>query len=88
MKHQVRKRYGLEYQQWVDIRTAPCGICGSTKDICVDHCHTTGRVRGALCRACNAAIGALGDTIEGLMRAVRYLERSVACEPNPEVRGP
>jgi hypothetical protein len=56
-----------------------CDCCG--KDIsgvqrrCVDHDHLTGRIRGALCHSCNLGIGMLGDSIEGVMNAVRYLKK-------------
>ena len=42
----------------------------------IDHCHSTGKVRGLLCNRCNTGIGSLGDTAEGVMRAVLYLERT------------
>ena len=44
-------------------------------DAQIDHDHLTGRVRGLLCRPCNTSIGQLGDTIEGLERAITYLRR-------------
>ena len=54
-----------------------CACCGTDKPggkgWCVDHDHATGRVRGILCFNCNFAIGKLGDTLEGVLRAVRYL---------------
>lgn len=40
----------------------------------IDHCHETGNYRGILCVKCNASIGSLGDSVEGLMRAVNYLK--------------
>jgi hypothetical protein len=40
----------------------------------IDHCHATGKVRGILCGGCNHAIGKLGDTLEGVLRAVEYLK--------------
>jgi hypothetical protein len=40
---------------------------------CVDHCHTTGRVRGLLCQGCNVAIGFLEDKV-WLNGAWRYLQ--------------
>lgn len=43
----------------------------------LDHDHTTGRFRGWLCSTCNSGIGKLGDSIEGVRRALAYLERSI-----------
>ena len=41
----------------------------------IDHCHNTGKVRGILCWSCNTGIGHLGDTVEGLTNALRYLNK-------------
>ena len=42
----------------------------------IDHDHSTGAFRGWLCRRCNVGIGLLGDSVEGLERAIRYLKRN------------
>lgn len=34
-----------------------CGLPGVAKDPVLDHCHTTGAVRGTLHRSCNALLG-------------------------------
>lgn len=44
----------------------------------VDHCHLSGLFRGWLCGHCNTSIGKFGDSIEGLMNAVRYLGRAAS----------
>lgn len=41
----------------------------------VDHDHRSGKIRGLLCGPCNTAIGVLGDTADGLRRALAYLEK-------------
>ena len=41
---------------------------------CVDHCHSTGMVRGLLCAKCNKGIGLLGDSAESLYKAFKYLK--------------
>jgi len=41
----------------------------------VDHDHETGEIRGLLCSPCNRGIGFLGDSSEGVRRALAYLER-------------
>ena len=52
----------------------PCDCCGkTTKKLIYDHCHETKKFRGWLCYQCNTAIGNLGDSLGGVMKAVRYL---------------
>ena len=53
---------------------APCDCCGrKMEEPNFDHCHETNTFRGWLCKDCNTAIGKLGDNLEGLMKAVKYL---------------
>ena len=57
----------------------PCAICGEIKPLVLDHCHQTGQLRGYICRADNRALGMLGgqkygDSVEGVLRAVKYLQ--------------
>lgn len=47
-------------------------LCGSD-NLVVDHDHETGIVRGMLCQSHNKAIGMLGDSVEGVQRALDYL---------------
>jgi len=55
-----------------------CGICDQRlyskryKAFAVDHCHTTGRIRGLLCTRCNTAIGLLKDDPIALQRAIEW----------------
>jgi hypothetical protein len=56
-----------------------CAICKETigkfsRKINIDHDHKTNVVRGILCSGCNTGLGQLGDTVEGLKRALAYLE--------------
>lgn len=63
-----------------------CAICGRTpngvgrnqKRLHVDHDHATGEVRGLLCNRCNISLAGFGDTLEGVMRAVEYLRRTLS----------
>ena len=55
-----------------------CPICTTDLvpfgfDTCVDHCHDTDKVRGLLCRQCNAGIGSLREDLDNLERAKDYL---------------
>ena len=44
------------------------------KLLAVDHCHTTGKIRGLLCSKCNTAIGLLKEDLNLVLAAGVYLE--------------
>jgi hypothetical protein len=52
-----------------------CELCGRVESLCLDHDHVTQEFRGWLCPSCNTSLGGLGDSVEGLRRAIAYLER-------------
>ena len=54
-----------------------CLICGNEqdgKDLAIDHCHTTNKVRGLLCNSCNLGLGCFKDNLDILASAIKYLE--------------
>lgn len=51
-----------------------CEVCGSSDKICVDHCHDSGVVRGALCWTCNVALGHLKDNPSRIRALADYAE--------------
>ena len=66
---------------------AVCAICGVTEEqngkrLAVDHCHTTGVIRGLLCSACNTSLGKFKDSVELLQRAIQYLKDNNGNQPN------
>ncbi len=65
-----------------------CDICGESHTLSIDHCHTTGQLRGTLCRACNTALGLFRDSDTRLERAKLYLTswRSVHVATSSEHR--
>jgi hypothetical protein len=71
-----RRRRGLPEP----LRPKPthCECCGgnTARGLHLDHTHGTELFRGWLCSNCNTGIGKLGDNVEGLKRAITYLERS------------
>jgi hypothetical protein len=54
-----------------------CQICGKKPErLCLDHCHTTGKLRGMLCNACNSGLGFFKDNQQTLLSAVEYLKKN------------
>lgn len=62
----------------VDSLPNQCAICGSAKNICVDHDHKTRRLRGKLCAACNKGLGFFRDNPQLLRDAIAYLQQPPA----------
>jgi len=72
-------KYGIsreDYAQMLVDQNNQCGIC--KKEIgweaAVDHCHTTNKVRGLLCRKCNLGLGGFKDNIETIRKAIAYVK--------------
>lgn len=49
----------------------------------VDHCHSTGAVRGLLCSNCNIGLGKFWDDEKNLLNAVGYLRASATLQAQP-----
>lgn len=92
IKHQakeanVMRKYGVdlgEYTRLLSLQDGKCGICGSIisgRNATLDHCHTTGRLRGFLCGKCNSGLGMFNDRCDLLIKAVTYLSVSGAGAP-------
>lgn len=80
-KKHLKRSYGLsleEYNQMFEDQHGSCKICGVhqsqlAKPLFVDHCHTTGAVRGLLCTHCNFVLGYARDNPVILQSAINYL---------------
>jgi len=80
-RYVLKRRYGLTPETWTALLISQAGRCAICDNpMCrknephVDHDHDTKKVRGMLCSVCNTAIGQLGDSVDGLRRALAYLE--------------
>ena len=79
----LRYNFGLseeDYQQKLKAQCNTCAICNKSETenkqrLAVDHCHSTGIVRGLLCSQCNLALGLFTDSLEKLQSAKAYLEK-------------
>jgi len=72
------RHYGIEaetvHKMW-SAQDERCAICRTAlgRKFYIDHCHSTGRVRGLLCHYCNAGIGLFYDDPTRLAAAIEYL---------------
>jgi hypothetical protein len=73
-------KYGITPNKFLEMlaeQNGKCKICGTKpttqRGLHVDHCHTTGIVRGLLCHGCNVALGNMKEDPEILLKAVEYL---------------
>lgn len=80
--HLVRK-YGItisEYDDMLKKQGGGCAICKTSinqdyRNLVVDHCHKTNKVRGLLCSNCNRALGLFYDNIKTMENAIEYLNK-------------
>jgi hypothetical protein len=77
------KEFGIhadQYEVMLKEQNYVCAICHKSdicnRDLAVDHCHSTKKVRGLLCTNCNMALGKFQDDLQNLLNAVEYLKRN------------
>lgn len=76
----LKNKYGIseeEYSRLHELQNGKCAVCGKELDhnLCVDHDHKTGKIRGLLCDKCNLALGNVDDNLEILLKLIEYLRR-------------
>lgn len=78
----MKRKYGVtyeEYQSQITKQGGKCPLCfgeliGAWREPPIDHCHTTGKVRGVLCHGCNTSLHKLEKDISWADRAKAYIE--------------
>lgn len=83
--HKVRnamRRYRLtldEFERLWVLQGGLCALCGEpAKDkntLVIDHCHSTGVVRGFIHRTCNLLIGYADENSNLLEKAIAYIKK-------------
>lgn len=81
--YQMHKKYRIspeDYTTMLSSQGGVCAVCGgvnpSGRRLAIDHCHSTGKVRGLLCTNCNLICGHAGDSTEILEGVIKYLRNS------------
>lgn len=83
----LKRTYGISTDDYIKMwkqQDGKCAICesresairkesGVSYDLCVDHCHKTGKVRKLLCQSCNTGIGQLKDNPDLMLKAAKYI---------------
>lgn len=77
----LKNVYNLTKEQYSRLHSeqgGKCAICGIPetelkKNLCVDHDHKTGKIRGLLCTLCNQGLGSFKDNQSNVENALYYL---------------
>jgi hypothetical protein len=87
-KHYYKKKYSIDIDiipLLLEEQGNMCKICKTSihlkgtldaSQAVIDHCHTTGVVRGLLCNLCNMGLGSFKDNPDLLEEAKKYLKEN------------
>ena len=89
----LKKNYGIDTDQYNDMlkeQNYRCMVCnevetgrargGGFKCLSVDHCHTSGKIRGLLCSNCNSALGLLNEDRDRIHKLLEYIDNALDIE--------
>lgn len=75
-----KHKYGITFQEQANLWNDQGGRCASCStafaspaDADLDHCHSSGRIRAFLCRACNFTVGMCREDVDRLINVAEYL---------------
>ena len=76
----LRKKFGITLSAYLSMKEGQDGKCiickiKSKRNLCVDHDHKTGEIRGLLCLGCNTGLGNFKDNVNILSAAIKYLNK-------------
>ena len=69
----VKYKYGVTWQEYQQVISTGCLVCGSNVNLHLDHCHETGKVRGCLCFNCNISLGYMKESPVLIERLAEYI---------------
>lgn len=77
-EYNLKHLYNISIEDYTALVEKSIGLCQICRKkpkhkLFVDHCHTTGKIRGLLCRKCNIGLGMFEDNINILDNAKAYL---------------
>lgn len=90
------RKFGITIAQYDAMLAEQGGVCarchqppgeGRIKRLAVDHCHTTGVIRGLLCGPCTY-LGRLEANRDSLITDLDYIDKGVVARPILEKLGP
>jgi hypothetical protein len=87
--YHYRTKFGLtvdKYNEKLEQQSYVCEICkqaetikeprtGRIRNLSIDHCHTTGKIRGLLCNTCNHVLGKYKDNVSLFQSCIDYLNK-------------
>jgi hypothetical protein len=80
-KYVLKAMYGITLDQYNGLLAQQNGVCKicheppkKGRQLSVDHCHNSNKIRGLLCSTCNSGLGHFKDDPELLKAAIEYLQ--------------
>ncbi len=73
--------HDLSYAEYIEIaakQNHKCSLCDrnlSEVKINIDHDHSTGEVRGILCKGCNISLGTIEKSLDSVQSQLEFIER-------------
>lgn len=85
-KNYTKQVYGIDrarYETMLEKQKGKCPICRKKlKRPSIDHCHSTGKVRGVLCRHCNSSLSVFENDPDAVLRLIDYLGLTIPFGPH------